>query len=99
MDVAVFLGFAAGAMTTLSFVPQVVKTFRTKSANDLSTAMLLFFGTGVFLWLLHGLMMHSAPIIAANLVTLILILIIAALKIYYARASQREVSRAAVAES
>ena len=99
MDVAVFLGFAAGAMTTLSFVPQVVKTFRTKSANDLSTAMLLFFGTGVLLWFIHGLMMHSAPIIAANLVTLILVLMIAVLKGYYSRASRRKLSRAAVAES
>lgn len=86
-------------MTTLSFVPQVIRTFRTKSASDLSTAMLLFFGTGVFLWLLHGLLVHSAPIIAANLVTLILVLMIAVLKTYYNRASRRKLSRAAVAES
>jgi MtN3 and saliva related transmembrane protein len=97
MDVASLFGFVAGSLTTLSFVPQVIRTFRTKRADDLSFAMLLAFGGGVLLWLVHGIMVHSAPIIAANLITLILVLVIAWLKVYYARVSRR--GSGAVAES
>ena len=61
--------------------------------------MLLAFGTGVSLWLVHGIVVHSAPIIAANLVTLVLVLMIAVLKVYYARASRRTEVGAAVAQS
>jgi len=98
MDLASLFGFVAGALTTLSFVPQVIRTFRTKRADDLSAAMLLAFGGGVFLWLTHGILVHSAPIIAANLVTLILVLTITVMKVRYTRASRRPVSGAMAAQ-
>jgi len=99
IDSASAIGFIAGVLTTLSFVPQVIRTFRTKRADDLSYAMLLAFGLGVFLWVIHGVMVHSGPIIAANIVTLILVLVIAGLKLHYHRASRRQGSQAAIAQS
>lgn len=77
------LGFAAGTLTTLSFIPQVHKAWRTRSCTDLSLGMLLAFGTGVFLWLLYGLVLWAAPIIAANAVTLALILVLLMMKMKY----------------
>lgn len=79
------IGFAAGALTTVSFVPQLIKTWRCKSARDLSYAMLLTFGSGVLLWLIYGLYLHAPPIILANAVTLALISAILVLKIHYER--------------
>jgi MtN3 and saliva related transmembrane protein len=77
------LGFIAGTLTTLSFVPQVHKSWRTHSCNDLSLGMLLAFGAGVLLWLIYGLMLWAAPIIAANAVTLALVLALLGMKIKY----------------
>jgi len=64
------LGFLAGTCTTLAFVPQVIRTWRTGSAHDLSLGMLLVFNLGVGLWLVYGLALGAAPIVAANAVTL-----------------------------
>jgi MtN3 and saliva related transmembrane protein len=84
------LGFAAGTLTTLSFVPQVHKAWQTRRCDDLSTAMLLSFGAGVLLWLVYGLWLRAAPIIAANAVTLALVAVILALKLrYQARSSAK----------
>ena len=80
------LGFAAGTLTTLSFVPQVHKAWRSKRCDDLSLGMLLAFGLGVFLWLIYGLMLRDMPIILANVVTLALILVLLWLKARYRRA-------------
>lgn len=77
------LGFAAGTLTTLSFVPQVHKAWRTKRCDDLSLSMLLAFGLGVLLWLIYGLALRKAPIIVANAVTLALIMVLLWLKAIY----------------
>jgi MtN3 and saliva related transmembrane protein len=74
------LGFAAGTLTTFSFIPQVHKAWRTRHCDDLSLGMLLAFGTGVLLWLIYGLLLHAAPIIAANAVTLTLIAVLLYMK-------------------
>jgi MtN3 and saliva related transmembrane protein len=74
------LGYAAGSLTTLAFVPQVVRTLRTRSAKDLSWGMLLIFILGVILWLAYGLALGSWPIILCNGLTLGLNLVIAAVK-------------------
>ncbi len=66
------VGFAAGTLTTLSFVPQVHKTARTRRCDDVSLGMLLAFTAGITLWLIYGLYLHSLPIILANAVTLVL---------------------------
>ena len=77
------LGFAAGTLTTLSFIPQVHKVWRTKRGGDLSWGMLLAFFSGVVLWLIYGILLRAAPIIVANAVTLVLLLVIIIMKIRY----------------
>jgi MtN3 and saliva related transmembrane protein len=74
------LGFVAGTLTTLSFVPQVHKAWRSKRCDDLSWGMLLAFGAGISLWLIYGLLLRAAPIIAANATTLALIVALLWLK-------------------
>ena len=83
MSSVTLIGFAAGALTTLSFVPQAVKSYRTKRCDDLSAGMLLAFTSGVVLWLTYGLIVRSAPIITANAVTLALLAGIIIMKIRY----------------
>jgi len=75
------IGLLAGALTTLSFLPQVVRIWRTRSAADLSYVAVLTFTIGIALWLWYGLLLHSLPIILANAVTLALNLSILGLKI------------------
>jgi MtN3 and saliva related transmembrane protein len=81
------LGFLAGTLTTLSFIPQVHKAWRSKRCNDLSWGMLLAFGGGILLWLVYGLLLSAAPIIAANGVTLVLIVALSWLKARYRKES------------
>jgi MtN3 and saliva related transmembrane protein len=66
------LGLVAGACTTIAFLPQVIKTWKSRSAKDLSLGMFSFFCFGVLLWLVYGIMMRDIPVIAANLLTLML---------------------------
>jgi MtN3 and saliva related transmembrane protein len=66
------LGLAAGSLTTAAFLPQVVKTWKTRSAKDLSLGMFSLFCVGVALWLVYGLIVRDIPVIAANLITLML---------------------------
>ncbi|HEV7349764.1 SemiSWEET transporter [Telluribacter sp.] len=77
------LGYLAGGLTTLAFVPQVVQIYKTKSAKDVSLAMFLLFTMGVIMWLGYGLMTHSFPVVAANAVTLLLSLVILFFKYKY----------------
>jgi MtN3 and saliva related transmembrane protein len=78
-----FVGSLAGAFTTISFVPQVVKTWRSGCAEDLSMLMFSLFSTGVLLWLIYGIALGSLPIVLANGITLVLASIILLLKIRY----------------
>jgi MtN3 and saliva related transmembrane protein len=77
------LGFLAGTLTTFSFVPQVFKAWRSKRCDDLSWGMLVTFSTGVLLWLIYGVQMSASPVIAANAVTLALLIVIIVLKVRY----------------
>jgi MtN3 and saliva related transmembrane protein len=83
MDTVTMIGFIAGALTTIAFLPQLTKTWKTKSTEDVSLAMLVTFTSGVLLWLIYGLLIDAPPIIAANTVTLLLASAILALKIKY----------------
>jgi len=86
MSIAVeTLGMIAGTLTTIAFVPQVLKIYRTKSAKDVSYMMFSIFSTGIVFWLIYGILIRSTPIIAANAVTLTLSMIIIALKVRYHR--------------
>jgi len=77
------LGLTAAVCITVSFVPQLVQTLRTKKAGDVAWGMLITFIIGVILWLIYGILIHSLPIIVANTATLSLTLTILVLKIYY----------------
>ena len=84
------IGFLAGALTTIAFVPQALKMYTTKSGKDVSARMLLIFSAGVVLCLIYGIMIESVPVILANVVTLILSGTIIALKIRYSRPNPRD---------
>lgn len=66
------IGSAAGTLTTLAFLPQVIKTWRTRSTRDISLGMFAAFCLGVTLWLVYGLLLMAWPLILANAVTLVL---------------------------
>ncbi|MBI3771406.1 MAG: SemiSWEET transporter [Gammaproteobacteria bacterium] len=75
------IGTLAGALTTLAFIPQVINTWRSRSAADISLVMFLLFSSGVLLWLVYGVLIGSKPVIIANIITLALALFILWLKI------------------
>lgn len=77
------LGLSAGALTTIAFIPQVLKTWHSRSASDISTRMYTIFTAGVLLWLLYGLELKSMPIVVSNMVTLMLVLCVLGLKYRY----------------
>jgi MtN3 and saliva related transmembrane protein len=77
------IGSLAGLLTTAAFVPQVIKTWRSKSAEDLSLATLVTFTTGVVLWLMYGISLRSMPMIVANTVTFALNVLLLAMKWRY----------------
>ena len=75
------LGYVAAVFATGSFVPQVWKTWRTRSAEDLSFLMLATHIVGMMLWLAYGVMIGAAPIVAANTVAVLLDVALIVLKI------------------
>ena len=77
------IGLAAATCTTIAFVPQVVKTWKSKTAKDLSLGTFSIFTTGVVLWLIYGFMIMDLPIIAANTVTLLLVTLILFFKLTF----------------
>ena len=84
------LGFFAGALTTIAFLPQVLKTWNTKSAKDVSILMFVLFISGVFLWCVYGWEIHSVPVIIANSITLVLATVIIVLKIVFENSSNSD---------
>jgi MtN3 and saliva related transmembrane protein len=85
MDSITFIGTVAGFCTTISFLPQMIKIHRTKSAHDLSLLMFIIFAFGVFSWLCYGILTKSMPIIAANCITLLFSAYILFMKIKYGK--------------
>ena len=83
MDSATLIGYFAGFLTTVAFVPQVLKTWKSKSASDLSLGMFLVFSLGVLLWLIYGMLLAEAPIVFWNTVTLILALALLIMKLKF----------------
>jgi MtN3 and saliva related transmembrane protein len=75
------LGFAAAACTTLCWVPQAWQTIRTRDTAAISLWAQGFFALGLVLWLTYGLLIWSLPLIGSNLVTLVLVLVIIAMKL------------------
>ncbi len=77
------IGIIAGTLCTISFLPQVIKIFKAKRAEDLSLVTFSIFSLGVSLWLVYGILIGELPIILANAATLILVLLIVIMKIRY----------------
>ena len=85
MEMIDILGLAAAALTTSAFLPQVIKTYKTKSVEDISLVMYLIFVTGLALWLIYGFIIMNLPIICANVITITLSLMIVYFKLKYGK--------------
>lgn len=77
------LGLIAGTLTTIAFVPQLIKVWKSKSAKDISYGMFILFVTGIVLWEIYGWGIHSLPVILFNVITFILGLSILILKFIF----------------
>ncbi|EYC52750.1 membrane protein [Hylemonella gracilis str. Niagara R] len=82
------IGYLAAGLTTLSFLPQALHTFRTRDVSGISLGMYTLFTTGVALWVAYGALMASGPLLAANVVTLSLAVAILVMKLRYSRTSR-----------
>ena len=74
-------GFLAALLTTIAFLPQLYKTWKTKSAEDVSLITLILFIIGLICWIIYGLKIHSIPIVVANIVTFVFLYLIFRIKI------------------
>jgi MtN3 and saliva related transmembrane protein len=83
MDTTNLVGLAAGFLTTVAFVPQVMKVWKSRSARDVSLATFTAFAIGVALWLAYGILKQEPPIIVWNAVTLVLAVAILAMKLRF----------------
>ena len=77
------IGIIAGILTTSSFLPQIFKAIKTRSAQDLSLWMIGLFITGIGLWLVYGILVNSIAIIGANIITLLFWIILLYLRLRY----------------
>lgn len=78
-----FVGLFAAACTTMAFLPQAIKTIRTKRTRDLSLRMYILQATGNLSWLTYGLLTLNLPIILADSITSVIVLTILGMKIKY----------------
>jgi len=78
-----WIGYLAATLTTCSFVPQALHTFRTRDVRGISLSMYAAFTVGIALWLVYGLLLQAWPLVVANAVTLALAGTILAMKIRY----------------
>jgi|SRR3974377_41977 len=72
MSFVSLVGFAAGTLCTLAYLPQALHSFRTKSVSDISLVMLVSLNIGLLLWVAYGVMIRSLPLILPNVVTFLL---------------------------
>ncbi|ACF12373.1 conserved hypothetical protein [Chlorobaculum parvum NCIB 8327] len=78
-----YLGYAAGILTTVAFLPQAMQLIRTRQARDISLTWAATMTAGVFFWLCYGVAKQSVPMISANGITLLLLLVILFIKLRY----------------
>ena len=76
-----WLGYFAAILTTVAFVPQALKTLRTRDTRAISLGMYVVFTAGIAMWLLYGIALHSIPMILSNIVTFVLSATILGLKL------------------
>jgi MtN3 and saliva related transmembrane protein len=84
------VGFGAGTLCTLAYLPQALHSFRTKSVGDISLIMLVSLNVGLVLWVTYGLLIHSLPIILPNAVTFFLAFPLLIMKLRYRGADGQE---------
>ena len=82
-DHITFIGLLAAVLTTSSFLPQVVKTWRLRETKDISLWMFLIMGTGIFLWMVYGIFRRDLPLILANSISFAFVLVILYFKVRY----------------
>lgn len=83
MAITTAIGLVAAVCTTISYVPQVMKAWRTRSTKDVSAGMFVLLVVGVVLWLTYGLILEDLPLILANFITLCLAAVILLLKLRF----------------
>lgn len=83
MKMAQLIGYLAAILTTASFVPQAIKTIRTRNTQGISLVMYIMFSTGVLFWFIYGIAINDIPVLVANAVTLCFAVIILVYKILY----------------
>ena len=85
MSFADIVGFIAAVLTTISFLPQALRVWRTRETRGISLGMYSVFSTGAALWVLYGLLAPAYPVLIANLVTLVFAVSILVMKVRYDR--------------
>ena len=83
------LGLLAGTITTAAAIPQVVRTYRTKHARDISIWQPVLLNVGMFLWLMYGIALGDIPLIVANAVSLLCYTALIIMKILYREDDER----------
>ncbi len=81
LDFVTLVGLVAGTLTTVAYLPQVIRIWRLKSSGDISLLMVSLNCSGIFLWLLYGIFIGSMPVVVANSVTLALMCLVLILAI------------------
>ena len=84
MDFAL-IGYLAGTLTTLSFVPQVLRAWRARHTDDLAWGWLIIFQIGLGLWFAYGVILHNWPMILANSITMTLCSLLMLMKYRYSK--------------
>ena len=82
MNTSELIGYLAATLTTASFLPQAIKTIKTRDTDSLSLGMYGMFASGVLLWFIYGIYLSNEAIIIANAITFVLAVMILAVKIY-----------------
>ena len=77
------LGLCAGFLTTVSFLPQLLKAWKSRSTHDISIGMFSLLAVGIMLWIVYGAVTSDLPVIVANSVTFVFVTLILALKLRY----------------
>ena len=87
------LGFLAAALTSVAFLPKVLRVWRTRSAEDISLGMYAAFVSGVACWIGYGILIDAWPVIIANSVTFLLASAVLVLKLRFDRAARAATER------
>ena len=83
IEISTIIGLMAGTLTTVSFIPQLMKIIIKKKADEISTGMYLVISVGMILWVTYGIIISSLPVILANTISVLLCITIIAFKTYY----------------